>query len=525
MNSISHTGSKRGFILLGGALFLVLFQWLSRYAGAPVVDFTVDDWRLWKIASSCSSLGEAFMQALNWPDRPLGAGIMMASYYLMDDHILAYNIAGYVYTAAYLLVGMGAVYALTHDGVTAFVYGVLFSVLPNLTESYQWHTMSVSYGVGFTAYLLTVWLWVRYVEHGGAARLIAVSGSFAVALFSYEIGILIPAALLLLCDPGNKKRALAGLSGLGVVILAYLAWKFTDGFGTLGTLLFPKRQVEFDVAGYAWNAREVVRWWTGTRVLEAFAHGLDGFLTLSTARLMWLIPITMIAAAVAVTGWRRGAQHVEAAFSKAPFSAFRLVVFSLAWFAVVNVITVLSWPGGRMNYLPAFGFCLGLAVMSRRWFRNAPGVATWLLLVLFMFSNQGTSAQWRDSGLFHRALYEYLGETRSVWQEKTAMVVDTSMFRDRLTPGLLSPPSYDILHWGHYGNATLIRGAFVSTMVTMLSEAPVEVMLDMEYGITREGDEVAGYGWYDRSTTWRRPMNEIYWLDLREVIARVGRKR
>jgi len=28
------------------ALFLLLFQWYARYAAAPVVDFTLDDWAL-----------------------------------------------------------------------------------------------------------------------------------------------------------------------------------------------------------------------------------------------------------------------------------------------------------------------------------------------------------------------------------------------------------------------------------------------------------------------------------------------
>lgn len=40
---------RRAWLVL--ILFAVAFQWISRYAGAPRVDFVVDDWKLWKVAS------------------------------------------------------------------------------------------------------------------------------------------------------------------------------------------------------------------------------------------------------------------------------------------------------------------------------------------------------------------------------------------------------------------------------------------------------------------------------------------
>jgi len=522
MNKSENLSRVPWSILIGSTLFLLAFQWVSRHAGAPVVDFVVDDWRLWHIASSCSSLSEAFGQMWNWPDRPLGAGMMMSSYYLLDDNILAYNLLGYFYTALYLLAGVGAVYALSRDWVVAFSYGVIFSVLPNLTESYQWHTMTVSYGLGFAAYLFTVWFWTRFMETGHWVWLGAATGMFFIALFSYEIGILTPAALLVLVPRSHWRRGLIGIAMLGGIVLAYMAWKFTDGFGTSGTLLFPKRQLDMDVAGFIWNAKEVIRWWMGSRLLEAIANGLDGFLSLSRNHMIVLTPVTIIAATASVLLWKRFGNGVS--METAPVSPVRLMIFGLVWFGVVNVITVLAWPGGRMNYLPAFGFSLMLAVIARRLLPSTPGIAAIALITLSMYSNQGTARQWADAGRFNRALFDYLSNTRDIWLDKPVIVVDTREVRDRLTPGLLTPPSRDILVWGHYGNATLIRGAFVYTMTEIIGDYPGEVMLDMEYGIQRDGDDIVGHGWYNQDVIWRRPLTEVYWLDLRNVIALFGER-
>jgi hypothetical protein len=133
-----------------GAILLLagVFQWVSRYAGSPVVDFVVDDWKLWKVAGECDSFADALLQARNWPDRPLGTAMMIGTFHLLGDRLGGYLALESVYTALFLLAGMWSVFILTRDRLTVLVFGLVLGLWPNLTESFQWHTMPVSHGGG-----------------------------------------------------------------------------------------------------------------------------------------------------------------------------------------------------------------------------------------------------------------------------------------------------------------------------------------------------------------------------------------
>ncbi|NCC60173.1 MAG: hypothetical protein EOM12_04375, partial [Verrucomicrobiae bacterium] len=355
---------KKDNIFALSVLFILFFQWWSRYSGAPVVDFTIDDWKLWKIASSCNSLKEAFMQALNWPDRPIGTGIMISTFYLLDDFILGYVVLESLYTALFLLGGMCIVHALTQDRLVVIIFGLVFSLLPNLTETFQFHTMTISYGLGFAAYMWSCYLWVLYLRNKRFSMLLYAGLSYGFALGSYEAGLFLPAAWLLLGTGRNRRQIISGIFVFGSAALFYLFWKFTDGVGLVETRLFPSRGFNPDWAGYIWNAKEIVRWWTGSRMLECIANGLNGFLTLSpfAMRLLAFINIIIIITTVVVVNATRKVSGN--AFS--PYSKKRLVVFCLSWVAVTNMLAVLSWPCGRLNYLPAAGVAFLLALVCRQ---------------------------------------------------------------------------------------------------------------------------------------------------------------
>ena len=498
-------------------LFAAVFQWVSRYAGAPVVDFVVDDWKLWKIALECDSFGDALLQARNWPDRPLGTSMMIGTYYLLGDRIVGYVVLESLYTALFLLAGTWTVWVLTRDRLTALLFGLALALWPNLTESFQWHTMTVSYGLGFAAYLATLGAWAHYLRGRGSFWLAAAGGAFAFALFTYEAGIALPAAFLLLGDRDNRRRLAAGLAVFAVVVGLYLVWKFTDGLGTLETRLFPHRGFTPDVPGIVWNAKETVRWWVGARLLECFANGLDGFLTLSTRGVRWLLvlDVALVAAAAALVRRLRAAAPTEEA--PAPFGLLRLALVGAAWWAAANVLTALSWTGGRMNYLPAFGASLLVALIARRLLKsNGLSCGAALVMLLCLVANQGTSAQWRDSGRFHRAMYDHLRATAPEWSQAKIVLFDTAGIRARTTRRLIGPAGNA---WGSYGNAVLMRGVFFKSMMELTApDHGVEsILLDMEYGARIEGDQLRWHGWYDPRVFHAAPLADVHRIDCQAV--------
>lgn len=498
--------------------FLVFFQWWSRYAGAPVVDFVIDDWRLWKIALSCQSFSDALLQGLNWPDRPLGTSLMIGTFYLLGDFIPGYVLLESLYTAIFLLAALWAVYSLTGDRLATWLFGLVFSLLPNLTESFQWHTMSVSYGLGFAAYVAALAGWSEYLKNRGAGWLVLSALCFAFALGSYEVGILLPAVFLLLGRRDQWRKMLAGGLVFGAIAAVYLVWKFTDGLGTVETRLFPYRGFTPDWPGYVWNAKETVRWWLGARMLECIANGLDGFLTLAPAamRRLALANLLVVGAALWATG--RVGKAAEAEMPP-PHGRTKLMVFALAWMAATNVLTVLSWAAGRMNYLPAVGAGLAAACLLRPRWRSRPSISVALVMLVCLMANQGTSIQWRESGIFHRAMYEHLQRTAPEWRKADIVFFDTAGLRNRVTRGLLADPIAGGPLWGSYGNAVFIRGAFMRSMMDMVApgHGVDNVLVDIEHGVQTSGSELQWHGWYDPATRYTAPLSGVYRIDCQQI--------
>lgn len=499
-------------------LFAVGFQWCSRYAGAPMVGFVVDDWRLWKIAQECNSFTDALLQARNWPDRPLGTGMMIGTFYLLGNHIAGYVALESLYTALFLLAGMWTTFVLTRDRLTVLLFGLVLALWPNLTESFQWHTMTVSYGLGFAAYLAALGAWAHYLRGRGTVWLAAAGGAFAFALFTYEAGIALPAVFLLLGSRESRRRLAAGMAVFAAVVGLYLVWKLTDGLGTMENRLFPYRGVSSpDWAGIIWNVKETVRWWIGARLLECLANGLDGFLTLSTRGIRWLLvlDVALVAFAAGLVRRTRAAAPPEA--GPAPFGVFRLALVGAAWWAAANVLTALSWTGGRMNYLPSFGATLLVALAGRRLLKDGGlscGAA--LVMVLCLVANQGTSAQWRDSGRFHSAMYEHLRATAPEWSRAPIVLFDTAGIREHTTRRLVGPAGNG---WDSYGNAVLMRGAFFRSMMdlAMPGHGAQTVLLDMEHGANQDGAEWRWHDWYDPSHWHSAALADVHVIDCREV--------
>lgn len=495
-------------------LTCVAFQWYSRYSVAPFNDFCVDDWSLLEYGQSYDSYGASWETLLRWPDRPLGAAVLISTFNAVGDNPVACGLISMLLTALFLALALALVHELTASPAVTLAFGLIFSLLPNLTESFHWYVMTF-YGPGFSAYLLSAWLWARMARTGRWIYVLPCVLFFALGLAQYETGILLPFAFLMLMNRSNRAPLAAGWVLLMAVVATFMAWRSTNGFGLCHDVLFPHRRVEFALPDMVWNAKETARWWVGGRMLACIANGLDRFLLLSNAQQFLFGALNAAVAVAAGALLFRMDRRGKDAPPPQRFPLWQLLLFAASWFAVTQFMSVISWAGGRQNYIPAVGASFFLAILLGRAQARAWVPAFVALGVVCLTANQGTSLNWRDSGEFQRRIFNYVGAHANEWKRAKCILFDTTSLRERQTPGITGPAGEDQSAWAYTGNASLLRG-FLPNVFTRMAAPHVpspKGILDMEYGARVEGDTLFWHEWYDPTRPRQTPTADVYVVD------------
>ena len=495
-------------------LLLLLFQWYARYAAAPVVDFTLDDWSLLRRAENMVSYADAWRMMLQEPDRPVGALALALFFRAFGDAPACYNYLGYVANSLCLLAVIGIGWELTRNLYVVWLAGLLFSTFPILQESFNWPTM-VCYGPGFAAVPASAYLWTRFVRWERWRDLAGAVFFYAIGLGNYELGIFLPATYLLLwCWLRPWRKGVWVLTPFGLVLATYLAWRFTRGFGLAQGVLFVPRTPSFSLSGMAQNARAVASWWAGGSMLDSFRNGWDGFaqMPLWARRGFFLGNFAAAGGAIGIARWLARKVDANPAGLCTPRQA---AIWAMAWVLLAHSLNLVSWTAARLNLVPAFGMSLLLAVAISR-FRPASALPVLAALVVAgLFSVQGTAFQWKQSGAFNRRLANHLADRRADWRGKEIVWFDTRALRSRVEQNLLKDVSENPATWAFYGNAGLLRGFALSAMIARLAdgEQPPRAILDAEYGALPQGPELAWHERYDPSKPRRTPLENVYRVD------------
>jgi hypothetical protein len=509
LNAEQQRASQGPAVLGLVALAGLLFQLLSRYAAAPVADHTSDTWYFIALGRDYPGWGDWLGLMLAETDRPVMAPILAATFGLIGDAPVGYALLGMGMYSLHLLLGMDLARRLSGSLTAALVYAVVFSLWPNLFESFGWAAMT---GTAYVqvAYLVAAYGWVRYLEGRLKGWLFLSVLGYAVALGSYEFGIALPAALAVLLLGSNHRTAWKALLPYAGVLVVYLSWRFTRGFGLAPTgVLFTPREVDLSAATLFWNLRELVMWWGGEHLVAAIAQGWAGFSRLSAgAQAGWGL-VNLLA--VIGLGWLLGRTRATDAGTARPYPLALLLAFGAVWALGGLGISVISWTAARLNFYPAVGLTLmiagGLAACPRPGWTPALLAATLLLLPV----NQGTAVQWREAGAFHRRLFMDLAQTRDQWRDRAVLLIDTTALRHRQTAGL--DPAFDNAPrtWAYHGNASLLRGFVPVHMVNLLvPDGPrPEVVLDLEHGARREGDALVWHGRLNPADPRRTPWADV----------------
>ena len=519
----SASSSARAYRLGWGLVaFALVLQFWSRYLPTPRAVLVADDWSNLAGSSFHVSNGAVLKAGFQDPNRPLSSTAVVMGYRLLGDHAAYWTLVSLAGNSLLLLFVMKIALELTGQRWMAAVTGVFFALLPNLTETYHWSTQVLNeVSCGLVPYALSGWLWVAYLRRGGGWRLALSALAYGAGLFSYEAGILLPAAYLVLM-PWKKAplKSMLRIAPLGLVGILYLAWRSTNAFGLNHAMQYPPHmQVGPSLYGVIVNAWQLVQWWIGDHLFGAMLNGFEAFaaIPLWTRRFLFAANVGV----VVLIGWglRRLKMTGWTEDENPPFNGKQVALFGLVWTGAAMAISLVSYTVPRLNVLPAIGISLLAALaLGRLPFR------TWAPLlfvpaVLALVANQGTAENYRQAGRLCRGLYSTLQASQDQWKDKEILLVDTRALRQRQTPGL-APYNEDQRRWAQHGNAIMLRGFVPIGMVRRITGQPhpnIQVLLDVEYGAQIEEDRLIWHNRYNPSRPHTNSMADVFVVDFLEA--------
>ncbi|NLG35667.1 MAG: hypothetical protein GX548_09980 [Lentisphaerae bacterium] len=518
----TEQGKRRPVVRLGGgaAVFMLVLLFWSRYLPSPWAVLVGDDWVNLARSSFFASNAAAAWSGLQDPARPLSMIAVNVGYRVFRDHAAAWTLVSLAANSLLLLFTMKMAMELTGRRRVAVLTGVVLALLPNLTQTYHWSTQVLNeVACALAPYALSGWMWAAYVRRGGGWRLGISALGYFVGLFSYEAGILLPAAYLVLL-PWRRTpwKSLGRMVPFGVVFLLYVAWRRTNAFGLNQAVVYPPHmQPGFRVWGIVRSSWDMFHWWAGDQMGESLVFGLRSFSTISLWTRRFLFAANVGGISLLGWGlWRLAAakKECESAWS---FGRWQQAGFAGVWTLAAAVAPLMSYVVPRLLVLPAMGVSLLAALALARWPIGRWGPALFLPALLCMTANQGTAEALRQAGAMQQGLYAHLQDTAEDWQSKKILLLDTRALRQRLTPGLVRPTSEFSGTWALYGHAPLMRGFVGSGMVQLITgrkDHGILVLHDVENGATCDGDRLVWHERYNPSKPRADDMADVFVADV-----------
>ena len=519
---LGHDKSTRHAYRLGLWIILgvLLLQFWSRYLPSPQAELVVDDWINLSRSALYASYAEAAWQGVLDPHRPLSMVAVNVGWRLFGDRALYWTLVSLIANSLLVLFVMKMALELTSRRSVATLAGVVFSLLPNLTETYHWSTQVLNeVACGLVPYAMSGWLWVAYMRRGARWRLGLSALTFGVGLFSYEAGIFLPAAYLVLL-PWRRRplNSILQIMPIGAACLLYLAWRSTNAFGLIQGSYYPAHmQAGVSWMGLVMNTWHLIHWWAGDLMFGAMRNGFEAFATIP----LWTRRFLFVANAGVVLLVGRGLRKLAGAAScnsdSSPFSLAQIAGFGLAWTGAAMALSVVSYTAGRLNVIPAMGVSLLAGLALDRWPMRKWGAFLLVPAFLAIVANQGTAENFRQSGEFQRRLFAHMVSTQDQWRDKDIMLIETRSLRQRLTPGLLRRIGVDQGTWTYYGNALLMRGYVplgMARLITGQVDPGFYTVHDVECGARIEGDQLYWHARYlPASRTRATAMENVFVLD------------
>jgi hypothetical protein len=502
-----------------GLLILVVF--LVQLWGHVVVHrpggLILDDWTNLRSAQAFDSPSALLAQTLSHGTRPASVSTTWLAFRLLGIHLNVYFALSVAAQLLLLLLVMSIARQLGASLAATFLAGLFVAVLPTLSELYFWPTMILSTtSFALPLYLGSAAAWLAYSRNRKPIWLILSLATYALGVFSYEIGLFLP--LVFVCAPrqGSFRKQMAKGLAFAPVLLLYAAWRLTNAFGLGHTSLPSHMQGGISLLGLLVNVKEFVQWWIGWQMGASVLNGWHGFTSLSAGTQGILFAGNLALAGLA--GWTLLALTKETTTPRNKRS--HLAAWGAFWLVASFLPLAISYSTSRLMYLPACGLAWLLAPLFLPRFRWALAVPLTLATAALLTVNQGTARQWQDSGHLQQRLFDHVRATRSEWQDKEIVLFDTQALT---VPGsgekALHPSPFGLPFY--YGNAGFLRGFAPSAMLDLAGREgtwPLSLLDGEHWPVIREG-QLIWHRRYDPTIINITPMNQVFRIDVATVTA------
>ena len=509
-------------LMLAGIAVLVF---VSHFVVLPGTVMVADDWANLARASRHASAADAIAAGLQDPHRPVSMAAIEWVYFAFGSNTRFFSFVTVMFNMALACIVVLISLELLPSRAAAWWSGAVFACVPILIETFHWSTQAVNeIACGLVFYFLSAYLWLRHLRGGGPGVLIASAVAYGIGLFAYEAGIFAPAALAVLLLPRLRasKAELLRLLPFAVIFGLYMAWRTTNAFGMNHLWTYPSHmQPHVTLSSLLYKAAVVVNAWVGGGFWQAVRLGMDGFSSIPLRLHYGLVVLNVAIAAAFLVAAGVLRRKDEEQSGQSPVA--RGCLFALAWFACTAAPCLVSYYAPRLMVLPA----LGAAILAGRILagldpRFVSGAAL-VVMPLCLAANQGTSWQWRESGIVHQRIYDHLRGTSDDWKDKEVLFFDTSSLRQRSTKGLLQRDTWHESAWAWHGNALLLRGFALSGMIQHIVGKPEleqSVVLDTECGGNLRESDLVWYPRYDPTGTRTTALNRVFVVDCWDVASR-----
>jgi hypothetical protein len=372
--------------------------------------------------------------------------------------------------------------------------------------------------------MLSALCWINFVQKDRLAWGVWSAVFYALGLFGYEIGALLPLAYAVLLKRHQWKKVLVVGTVFAGLMALYLGWRVTGGYGLIEAKALGA-QFEVSLADIKTmlytNVMNLVHWWVGDFFFGSLLSGFEGFNSFERwPRRLIMACNVVVALLLARILFKNFQDRVP---ERRPLIANPAAWFALLWVVGAHAPSLVSYSASRLNYLPAVGVAVLVALVLRRMDIRIWVGGFFVATIALLAANQGMNKNWSDSGILNRRIYNHLAENKAQWHDKAVVWYDTTGLADRQVTGLLADPRYDlstVAFNGHPEQAGLLRGFGLYGMQELLKQQrrSPQVVLDVECNPLREGDVLHYHDPHHPDRKRKHSMDEVYYVDIGSLL-------
>ncbi len=385
-----------------------------------------DDWPLLVYPLPKIPFSSALLTALHDSRRPLSSVLFILGQQIADN-VLLFHLLAFITTTIALIIVYYIFRRIFNDfgyenDFYPFIASMVFCTLFNKDEIFPWPTLS--FGFHYIAYLLTIYL---YLNKERKYYLILSCTIYLLAMLTYEVGIAIPAFLLVYDYLIGKdwKKSLY----LAVPLTLYLVIRFTHWFGYGGD----PYNVGFGNYGFetiiATLAAPVIASFV---FLNNFINSFYGYTQMSVELIIFLFILNAVLLTI-IYRYLMTLHYSNKFNTKLIYVAFlMLFVFSVPYL-IRNYLSTQT----REYYLIDIGISL-LIVCALILFKNPINIKILVIIIigLGLFINQGLYYNWVVSGDLLKKIDNYIGENRDNLSKYDYIYFNTRSFTEKLPNGI-----------------------------------------------------------------------------------------